>query len=288
MLVPREHLANALSLNTTMLQLASVCGPAVGGILIAAPGLGWAYVINALSFLVVLGAVLRMRDIPGRDPSLPARTDGVSRRAAVEGVRFVFRSPLIRSAMLLDFFATFFSSATALLPIFAQDILHVGATGYGWLYAAPAFGALVMSAILVTTIDGMKRRGEILLWAVGVYGIATVVFGFSRTFWVSFACLAASGAADTISVVIRNVIRHLETPDALRGRMVGVSMVFFMGGPQLGEMEAGLVAQWLGAPFSVVSGGIGCLIATAFVAAYTPVLRRYGLAASAPAMLSPR
>ena len=196
--------------------------------------------------------------------------------AALEGLRFVFRSPLIRSTMLLDFFATFFSSATALLPIFAQDVLHVGARGYGWLYAAPAAGAVLMSAAMVLLADRIERRGPVA--AVGgrsVYGVATVVFGMSRSFWLTFACLALTGVADTVSMVIRNIVRQLETPDRLRGRMIGVNMVFFMGGPQLGELEAGAVANWLGAPFSVISGGLGCMLAVAWVAASTPELRRY-------------
>jgi MFS family permease len=193
--------------------------------------------------------------------------------AALEGLRFVFGSALIRSTMLLDFFATFFSSATALLPIFAQDVLHVGAKGYGWLYAAPAIGALVTSAALVPLTQTIRRRGVTLLWAVGGYGLATVIFGLSRSFWLTFACLAMTGATDTVSMVIRNIIRQLETPDRLRGRMTGVNMLFFMGGPQLGELEAGVVADWVGAPFSVVSGGLGCLLCTGVVAATTPDLR---------------
>jgi len=199
----------------------------------------------------------------------------VSLHAALEGLRFVFRSPLIRSTMLLDFFATFFSSATALLPIFAQDVLRVGARGYGWLFAAPAVGALVTSAVMVPLTDRIERRGPTLLWAVVGYGLATVLFGLSHWFWVTFLCLALTGATDTVSMVIRNIVRQLETPDRLRGRMTGVNMVFFAGGPQLGELEAGVVANWFGAPFSVVSGGVGCLLATAWVAASTPALRHY-------------
>jgi len=217
-----------------------------------------------------------MQGVSGRpEREVNAPEDEVSLRAAREGLRFVFRSPLIRSTMLLDFFATFFSSATALLPIFAQDILQVGAKGYGWLYAAPAVGAMVTSAALVPLVDRIEQRGQTLLWAIGGYGLATVVFGISRSFWVTFACLMLTGATDTVSMVIRNIIRQLETPDRLRGRMMGVNMVFFQGGPQLGELEAGAVANWLGAPFSVISGGIGCLMATAWVAGSTPVLRRY-------------
>jgi len=278
-LVPREHLPNAISLNTIMFQIAAVLGPSLGGVLIAASGVGWAYVANAVSFLFVAAALLMMKGVSGRplkDDTAPATSrDDVSLHAAMEGLRFVFRSPLIRSTMLLDFFATFFSSAMALLPIFAQDILRVGPEGYGWLYAAPAAGAFVMSAAMVPLTERINRRGQTLLWAVAAFGLATVLFGFSRSFWLTFACLAMVGASDTVSMVIRNIVRQLETPDRLRGRMTGVNMVFFLGGPQLGELEAGAVANWLGATVSVVSGGIGCLIATACLAAATPALRHY-------------
>jgi len=275
MLVPREHLPNAISLNTIMFQTASVIGPSLGGVLIAASSVAWAYAVNALSFAFVIVALLMMRDVPEREPSEAGSRDDVSWHAALQGLQFVFRQPLIRSTMLLDFFATFFSSATALLPIFAQDILKVGPEGYGWLYAAPAFGAVATSAAMIPYTARIERRGPVLLWAIGVFGLATVVFGVSRWFWLTFACLAVTGAADTISIIIRNIVRQLETPDRLRGRMIGVNMVFFIGGPQLGEFEAGAVANWLGATFSVVSGGVGCLIATAWVTAATPALRRY-------------
>jgi len=277
MLLPREHLPNAISLNTIMFQTASVAGPALGGVLIAATSVAWAYVANAVSFGFVIVALLMMRDVPETEraaPNAEVRND-VSLRAAFEGLRFVFRAPLIRSTMVLDFFATFFSSATSLLPIFAQDILNVGARGYGWLFAAPAAGAFVTSVALVPLIDRIDRRGLTLLWSIAFYGLATVVFGFSRSFWLTFACLAVTGATDTVSTVIRNVIRQLETPDRLRGRMTGINMMFFMGGPQLGELEAGTVANWLGAPFSVISGGVGSLLATAWVAGSTPMIRKY-------------
>ena len=177
--------------------------------------------------------------------------------------------------MLIDFLGTFFSFSTSLLPIFAQDVLHVGARGYGWLYAAPAVGAVLASGVMVQAVDRIERRGTVLVGAVLVYGVATVAFGLSTLFWLTFACLAATGAADTVSMVFRNLIRQLETPDYLRGRMTGVNMIFFMGGPQLGELEAGLVANWLGPVVSVVTGGIGCLLATAWVASSTPALRAY-------------
>lgn len=271
-LVPREDLANALALNTIIFQAASVAGPSLAGVTIATGGVAWAYAFNALSFAAVILGLLMMRDV--RASSGEASSD-ISLKAALEGLRFVFASPLIRSTMLLDFFATFFSSATALLPIYAQDVLHVGAHGYGLLYGAPAVGALLASVVMVRTVDTVRRRGRMLLWSVAVYGAATVVFGASREFWVTFACLAVTGGADTVSTVLRNIVRQLETPDHLRGRMVGVNMVFFMGGPQLGELEAGLVANWWGPVVSVVSGGLASLATTGWIAAATPSLRRY-------------
>lgn len=271
-LVPREHLANAISLNTTMFQIASVLGPSLAGVVIASLGIAWAYAFNALSFMVVILALLLMRDVPAHGD---VGKLSITRKAAKEGLQFVFSSPIIRSTMLLDFFATFFSSAMTLLPIFAQDILRVGAKGYGWLYAAPSVGAVTASAAMIPIVDRLRSRGAVLLWAVAGYGLATVVFGLSRHFWLTFLCLALTGATDTVSMVLRNLIRQLETPDRLRGRMTGVNMVFYMGGPQLGELESGLVANWFGAPLSVVSGGIGCLVATLWTAAKTPELPRY-------------
>jgi len=271
-LVTREDLPNAISLVTIMFQIASVAGPSLAGIVIASFGVGWVYAFNAASFLMVILALLLMRNVPAVHGTLRGT---ISLRSALEGLRFVFTSPMIRSTMLLDFYATFFSSATALLPIFAQDILHVGARGYGWLYAAQSIGALLASVLMVRMVDRIERRGAVLLWAVTTHGLTTAVFGLSRVFWLTFRCLAMTGASDTVSMVLRNIIRQLETPDHLRGRMTGVNMAFFMGGPQLGELEAGLVANWLGAFFTVVSGGIGCLLATAWITLKTPVLPAY-------------
>ncbi len=271
-LVPREHLPNAISLNAIMVQVASVAGPSIGGLIIATRGVEWVYAVNAFTFVCVIAAILMMRDVPAR--SIDNIAD-FSVRAVRDGFGFVFSSPIIRSTMLLDFFATFFSSATALLPIFAQDILRVGARGYGWLYAAPSVGAVLMSFVMVRSIERIERRGVVLLWAVTAYGAATIVFGLSQSFLLTFFCLAVTGAADTVSMVLRNVVRQLGTPDHLRGRMTGINMVFFQGGPQLGELEAGVVAQWIGPRGSVVTGGIGCLIATAWIAARTPALRKY-------------
>jgi len=272
-LVPREHLPNAISLNSIMFQIAAVLGPSIGGLLIGTTSIAWVYTLNAASYVAVIGALLLMGNVP-RSAEAAARPD-ISWKAMGDGLRFVFSAPLIRSTMLLDFVANFFASAIALLPIFAQDILRVGAQGYGWLFAAPSIGALLASIAMVPATERVERRGTVLLWAVGIYGASTVVFGLSRNFWLTMACLVMFGASDMVSTVYRNIIRQLATPDHLRGRMTGVNMIFFMGGPQLGELEAGVVADLAGAPFSVVSGGIGSIIATLYVARTTPQLRDY-------------
>lgn len=271
-LVPREHLPNAIGLNSLMFQTASVLGPMLGGLIIAAAGVAWAYVFDVFSFLFLLASLLLMRDVPQRPVS---ERSPISLRAGVEGLKWVFGQPLIRSSMLLDFFATFFASATALLPIFAQDILRVGAQGYGLLVSAPALGAMLTSAAMVPLVERIEQRGRVLFAAIGLYGLATIVFGLSTAFWLTFACLFVTGAADMVSTVLRNIIRQLNTPDSLRGRMTSVNMMFFMGGPQLGELEAGLVAQAFGPLASVVSGGVGCLLATAWIAWHTPQLLAY-------------
>lgn len=271
-LVPREHLPNAIALNSIVFQASSVVGPMVAGIVIAKLGVGWVYVLDAGSFVFLILSLLAMRDLP---PAPVGGRAGLTLQAAREGIAFVFGQPLIRSSMLMDFFATFFAAATALLPIFAQDILHVGAHGYGVLSSAAAAGAVVTSLVMVRVLDRIEKRGRLLVIAAVSYGLATLAFGFSRDFWLSYACLFLSGSADMVSTVLRNVIRQLATPDALRGRMTSVNMVFFMGGPQLGELEAGLVAQAFGPVASVVSGGIACVVAVLLLAWTTPALARY-------------
>jgi MFS family permease len=271
-LVPREDLPNAIGLNSIVFQTASVLGPMVGGLVIGTRGVAWVYAIDAGSFVVLLGMLGSMRDVPVR--ALTARL-AAGPRAAWEGIVFVFRRPLIRGSMLLDFLATFFASATALLPLFAQDILHVGAHGYGLLASASAVGAVVTSLVLVKFLDTIERRGVVLVAAAASYGLMTICFGLSRVLWLSFACLFLAGAADMVSTVLRNVIRQLDTPDEMRGRMTSVNMIFFMGGPQLGEVEAGAVAHWLGPVLSVVSGGVGCVLSVLLLAWRTPALVRH-------------
>jgi MFS family permease len=283
-LVPREHLTNALSLNSIGMQTAKICGPPIAGALIASAGRGpiassglaLTYWMNALSYLAVLGALLLLRT-SGREAQAQGRVDLDSLR---EGLAFVRRAPILRHTITLDFFATFFSSADALLPIFAKDILHVGAKGYGVLAAAPAAGSLLAGGTL-SLLPTVRRQGPVVMGAVLVYGLATVGFGLSRWYPLSLLMLAGTGASDTVSTVLRQTIRQLVTPDHLRGRMTAFNMIFFMGGPQLGELEAGVAAKWLGAPMSVIIGGVGCLITVAVMAAKAPALRRYEAPAAA-------
>jgi MFS family permease len=275
-LVPREHFANAVSLHTIIRQVATIVGPPLAGFLIASGGLAFTYWLNALSFLAVIGALLLVRAGGGRAGG------SVDLAALREALAFLRQSPVLLSTMVLDFLATFFSSANALLPIFAKDVLHVGPKGYGVLAAAPAVGSLLTGGALAF-LPRIRRQGPVVLWAVVAYGAATILFGASRWYTLSLLALAGTGAADTISTVVRQTIRQLNTPDRLRGRISAATMVFFMGGPQLGELEAGLVAAWVGAPLSVALGGLGCLVSVALVAWRVPCLRAYdGEHGSAP------
>ncbi len=280
-LVPTEDLPGALSLNLSVFQTALIGGPALSGLLIAqggsgTKGLAVIYLVNALSFLAVIFALVTMRT-----SGAPETTNGkVDMSAALaEGLRFVFTTPIMVWTMGLDFLATFFSGATSLLPIFADQVLRVGAKGYGILAAAPAVGALA-GALYLSIRPLPDRQGRIFLWAVVAYGASTVVFGLSRSFWLTLAALAGVGLADAVSTVIRQTIRQFVTPDRLRGRMTSINMIFFMGGPQLGELEAGFVASLfastiIGVTVSVVSGGFATMAIAAAIAAAAPVVRNY-------------
>ena len=280
-LVPREDLPGALAMNLTMFHIGMIAGPALAGVLIASAGKGtgglaWIYIINALSFLGVIGALSRIRASGTVESVTVGESPWMSLR---QGLRFVFKTPIMVWTMALDFVATFFSGANSLLPIFADQILHVGALGFGWLRAAPALGA-VAGSIHAAIKPIPARQGRVLLWAVGAYGAATLVFGLSRSYALTFLALALTGLADFISTVVRQVLRQLLTPDAMRGRMTSVNMIFFMGGPQLGELEAGLVASIfasaaLGATVSVVSGGVATILVAAFVAWRAKIVRDY-------------
>ena len=267
-LVPPAHLPNALSLNIITWQLATIAGPSLAGLLIAHSGVAPVYWIDAASFLAVVVAALLMRP-----RGAPAATPAVNLQAALDGLRFVFRNPLMASSMLLDFFATFFGAAMTLLPLFADQVLHVGTAELGLLYAAPSAGALLAAAVLTTLT--IRRQGAVMLWSVALFGVCTLVFGLSRSFPLTLLALAGTGATDTVSMVIRGTIRQLNTPDELRGRMTAVSMIFFAGGPQLGELESGVAASLLGAPLAVGLGGLLCVVMVGVTAWYARDLRTY-------------
>lgn len=269
-LVDRKHLTNALSINTIMFQASTITGPAIAGFAIAQFGVESIYALNTFSFLAVILALLLMKT----SGSPLGGVSKVSFHSMKEGISFVKSKTIIWSTMLLDFFSTFFSSATALLPIFAKDILSVGPQGLGFLYAAPAVGSL-LAGFIMAHFGQVRKQGKILLYAFVVYALATILFGFSKIYWLSLLALGIVGLSDGISMIIRNTIRHLTTPDYIRGRMSSITMIFFMGGPQLGEFEAGIIAALLGAPFSVVSGGIATLLVIGLIAKTIPAIRNY-------------
>jgi len=263
-LVPDEDFPNAVSLGVIVFNVAIIVGPAIAGFILAVTGPAIIYGINALSFLAVIGALIAMRT-SGKPDLQRGRREALSFAALKEGLRFVWHTPIIVQTMTLDFAATFFGSATLLLPIFAQERLHVGARGYGFLAAAPAIGS-VLTALTMARLGTLRRQGRLVVASVAVFGVATAVFGISTVYWLSLLMLATLGAADTVSTVLRQTIRQLVTPNQLRGRMTSINMMFFMGGPQLGELEAGALARVIGAPLSVVVGGMGALICAALAA----------------------
>jgi MFS family permease len=264
MLVPAEVFPNAVSLGLLVFNVATICGPALAGVLLAESGPAVIYGLNALSFVAVIIAVIAMKT-SGAPESTGEQRSSLSLAALKEGFRFVWNTPIIVQTMTLDFVATFFASATLLLPIFASERLHVDARGYGLLAAAPAIGS-VITALVLARLGTLRKQGRLVVGSVAIFGLATAAFGLSTVFWFSLLMLAVTGAADTVSTVLRQTIRQLVTPNHLRGRMTSINMMFFMGGPQLGELEAGSLAAVIGAPLSVVTGGLGSIAAAAIAA----------------------
>jgi MFS family permease len=259
-LVPREELPAASTMNLIDFHLSTIGGPAVGGILIAWLGVGSAYFVDAVSFGAVIFAVLAMH---ARPVLVPASTGGLA--AAKEGLAFLKRSPVLLGVMMTDFFGAFFGFSSSLMPIFAEDVLHSGPRGLGLLYSAPAVGG-VLSAIVLSIIRLPNRAGLTILVAIGLYGGCMLGFGLSTTLWLSLLFLAFSGATDSISMTLRHGMRQILTPDPLRGRVAAVHRMLSGGGPQLGEFEAGLLAAVIGAGPAVAIGGAAS-VATAVVAA---------------------
>ena len=270
-LVPPALLPRALAFSSSGMQAAIIAGPALGGLLyMAGPTVTYATctaLFIASTALVALGVHYEREPVPR----------AVGWRTLLAGLHFVFSHKVVLGAISLDLFAVLLGGATALLPMFAKDVLHVGPAGLGLLRGAPAVGALVMSLALVRW-PIRRRTGAILLGAVAVYGLTTIVFGLSTSFWLSLAMLAAGGAADMISVVIRQTLVQLETPDDMRGRVSAVNSVFIGASNQLGEFESGATAAWLGPVGSVLLGGVGtCVVAVVWWRGFPALSQRDAL-----------
>lgn len=269
-LVKKEDFPLAVNINNLLYSSTNFIGPAISGFIIAFWGVKSIYLINSVSFFAVIIVLLLMKPILRTFEKQPE----LNLKSIMEGIKFVFNTPLILSSMMIDFVATFFASASTLMPIFAVDILKVGPKGLGFLYAAPSIGA-ILAGIIFPFINKIKNKGKLLIFSVCFYGLNTILFALSRNFYISLFFIALSGSGDLMSSVIRNVMRQLNTPDHIRGRMTAVNMVFYIGGPQLGETEAGIAAHLMGTPLSVAFGGIATIIATIYIAIKTPTLLNY-------------
>ncbi|NMG43707.1 MFS transporter [Aromatoleum toluvorans] len=267
LLVPPGLLSQAIALAASGMQTAIIAGPALGGALYVA---GAAHVYVASTALLVLACALMAAVRYDHQPA----TGGITLESALAGVTFLWRNKPLLGAISLDLFAVLLGGATALLPMFARDILHTGPEGLGLLRAAPAAGALAISLVLLRW-PIRRRSGPLLLASVAVFGLATMVFGLSSHFGLSLAALAVTGAADNISVVIRQSLVQLDTPDEIRGRVSAVNSIFIGASNQLGEFESGATAAWFGPVMSVVLGGVGTLlVAAAWIRLFPGLARR--------------
>lgn len=266
-LVPREHFANAVAWSSGFFQLSVMLGPALGGALYGLLGPAKLFALCAGAELSTLGLLLGIARRPGADRARRAFVD------LVAGLRFVWRDRLVAGAISLDLVAVLLGGATALLPIYARDILEVGPWGLGTLRSAPAVGATLV-AILLAFRPLRAQAGGVLFGCVALFGVATVVFGLSENLFLSLACLFVAGAADMVSVFVRHTLVQLRTPDAMRGRVSAVNLVFIGASNELGEFESGVTAEWLGAVPAVILGGVGSCLAVLVWAFLFPDLRR--------------
>jgi MFS family permease len=269
-IVPRDHLLAAITWNTSTWQIAAMAGPALGGLVIAISGPTACYLLNSYCTIAVILLTAGLELWPVKRDLEP-----VTLRSLLAGLRFVIKTNLILATITLDLLAVFLGGATALLPIYARDILEIGPTGLGWLRAAPSIGSFCM-AILLAHRRPMRRAGKTLLWAVAVFGAATIVFGFSTNAYLSFAMLLVTGAMDNMSVVVRQTLVQMLTPDEMRGRVSAVNTIFVASSNELGEFESGVAASLFGTVLSVVLGGVGTILVVLGVASIWPRLRRLG------------
>lgn len=270
-LVPREIFSNAVTWNLGGFQLAAVAGPALAGWSLAWFGFAWiVYLAQAVAAAVFIALLLGVQHLAVSEPHASATLKSLG-----EGISFVWQKKVILGAMALDMFAVLLGGATALLPVYAKEVLDVGPAGYGWLASAPAVGALLMSLALVHRRP-MAKAGQALLWAVAGFGVAIIVFGLSTSFAVSLMALVATGAFDCISVVVRHTLVQMLTPDRMRGRVSAISGMFISASNELGEFESGTLARFTSPVFAVVSGGVGTLAVVITAALTIPQLRNYG------------
>ena len=269
-LVPRAALSNAVMWNSGNFEFTCIVGPALGGLLIARFGVPCAYAIDAACALACLAFVL---PISAPQEISPHRAHPL--QDLFSGLHFVRESKVILATITLDLFAVLLGGATALMPIFADQILHVGAVGLGWLRAAPSVGAVLM-ALALAHRPPLRRAGVAMCCAVAGFGLATIVFGLSKNFWLSLAALVATGAADNISVVVRHTLVQLLTPDPMRGRVSAVNNIFIGSSNELGALESGVTAAFFGPVLSVIGGGIGTVLVVLGVAWKWPEIRRIG------------
>ena len=276
-LVPKDHFVNAVTWGATIYQIANMSGPAVGGLLFTLPLAGvllkWkgAAIVYAFTLAMLMGFLILVGMI--RASMAPVDKKAFSMRTVLAGLEYVWKTKLLLGSISLDLFAVMLGGATALLPIFATDILHAGPRGLGLLRAMPSVGALAVS--LTMLVRPIKRRaGAVMLMCVGIFGAATVVFGLSKSIWVSSVALVFVGASDMVSVVIRSSILQLATPPEMRGRVSAVNWLFIGASNEFGEFESGLTAHWWGAVRAVVLGGLASMAVTASAAGLFPQLRK--------------
>lgn len=271
-LVAPPEVSNAITWGSSMFQTGSVIGPALCGFLLLKMDYSWIYLIDAGTALVFGASLAFIRPRTEFTP-MPQRNEGFSELFA--GLHFVRRTRIVLATISLDLFAVMLGGATMLLPIFATDILHCGPVGLGWLRAAPGFGALLMGAS-IAFFPPMRQPGMAMLLAVAGFGVATVVFGFSQSFWLSMAMLFLTGAFDAVSVVVRHSLVQILTPDAMRGRVSAVNNVFIGSSNEIGAFESGMTAAWFGPVASVVGGGLGTILVVIAVASIWPEVRNIG------------
>lgn len=287
-IVPVDLYSNATTWGSSCFQIASMGGPALAGAIIGIeaihlphrviPTLPLAYLIDTACG-VAFAALLLVTTVRPEQRS----NDAPSIQTLLAGIRFVRMNKIILATITLDLFAVLLGGATYLLPIYAKNVLHVGASGFGWMRAAPAIGALAMG-LIVAHLPPMKHAGRNLLLSVAGFGLATIVFGLSRSFLLSLAMLFLTGAFDNISVVVRHTLVQVLTPDSMRGRVSAVNNVFIGASNELGGFESGLTAQWLGPVRSVVAGGIGTILVVMAVASIWPQVEKFGSLADAKAI----